>query len=192
MENRVIPRFFFNIAILFIDETFSSKLNTWLDLSTRANIKRLGENFRIHTCLRDNWRRLVAGEIRLRLAFCEKATEQSYSRLTRCTPVVHKEYMILLYCDRFERASRHHFIRVDTSLSCSIIFVIICKLFAIRIDILWFIYLWTRIHDYKMISFHLTLRFYLSNNLSSLILVSEMKIFVSYFDTFIRFISCLK
>lgn len=38
MENRVIPRFFFNIAILFIDETFSSKLNTWLDLSTRGQI----------------------------------------------------------------------------------------------------------------------------------------------------------
>lgn len=190
MENRVIPRFFFNIAILFIDETFSSKLNTWLDLSTRANIKRLGENFRIHTCLRDNWRRLVAGEIRLRLAFCERATEQSYSRLTRCTPVVHKE-VILLYCDRFERASRHHFI-VDTSLSCSIIFD------RYYLQIIRYPYRYIMIYlsmdenswlQNDLVSSYSSL---LSNNLSSLILVSEMKIFVSYFDTFIRFISCLK
>lgn len=103
---------------------------------------------------------VVAGEIRLRLAFCEKATEQSYSRLTRCTPVVYKE-VILLYCDRFERANRHHFIQVDTSLSCSIIFdryylQIICYPYRyITIRIYLFIDENLYLYDYKMISFRL-------------------------------------
>lgn len=69
-------------------------------IGSQADIKRPSSGFALPYVPEEQLAEAVAGEIGLRLAFCEKATE--LSRLTRCAPVARTEWYVI---DSKERAA---------------------------------------------------------------------------------------
>lgn len=81
-------------------------------IGTQAGIKRRPTDSHFRMCLERQLAQSVAGEIRLRLAFCEKAIELSC--LAHCTPVAHTERYLFGIIDSKRRA-----IRILYGLKCS-------------------------------------------------------------------------